>query len=416
MGGTKEKNEVVIKLRRRIDADNAEDVDENIREIMEENPDATPVLDASELEYISSLGLRVLMRLRKSAGSPIRIDDVSPEIYEIFDVTGFLELFDVRKRLRQISIDGCEVIGKGFYGTVYRLSEDTIVKVYDSPESLFMIENERKMARLAFLKGIPTAISYDIVKVGDSYGSVFELLHAKTFNDILCERPQDVDEIVRQYAGFVRLVHEIEMDEGALVPAVETFTGYLDEIREYLTDVQYNRLKELFAAMPEDNHVIHGDFQMKNVMLVNEEPMLIDMDTLGIGHPVFDLAGLYVTYQMFKEDEPGNTEQFLGISSELADRVWAKFVEYYFDLDAGVVGKVLADYNSVEGAPAAAAGEPDVSKLSDILDRICLVGCVRFLYIIAVSDLKNSDLGKLRIRHAGEHIEALLGRVQELVF
>ncbi len=39
-----------------------------------------------------------------------------------------------------------------------------------------MIKNEQRLAKRAFVKGVPTAISYDIVKVGDKYGSVFELL------------------------------------------------------------------------------------------------------------------------------------------------------------------------------------------------------------------------------------------------
>ena len=52
-----------------------------------------------------------------------------------------------------------------------------------------MIENEKKLAKLAFVAGIPTAISFDIVKIGNTFGSVFELLKAKTFNDLIKEKP-----------------------------------------------------------------------------------------------------------------------------------------------------------------------------------------------------------------------------------
>ena len=118
-------------------------------------PDAEIVFDASGLEYISSAGLRVLMKVRQSVGYAVEIRGVSPNVYEILEMTGFTELMRVKKRLREVSVEGCEVIGRGFYGTVYRLDPDTIVKVYASPDSISLIENERKMARMAFVKGIP---------------------------------------------------------------------------------------------------------------------------------------------------------------------------------------------------------------------------------------------------------------------
>ena len=98
----------------------------------------------------------------------------------------------MKRALREVSVEGCEVIGKGFYGTVYRIDEETIVKVYESPDSLPMIQNEQRLAKLAFVKGVPTAISYDTVKVGNSYGSVFELLRAISFNDLLKKEPDNL--------------------------------------------------------------------------------------------------------------------------------------------------------------------------------------------------------------------------------
>jgi hypothetical protein len=137
------------------------------------------------------------------------VREVSPEVYEILDMTGFTVLLDVRKRLRKIDVDGCEVIGRGAYGTVYRIDADTIVKVYETPNAVNMIRNEQKMAKYAFLKGIPTAISYDIVRVGEHYGSVFELVKARTFNDLLVREPERADTLMRQYAEVIRRVHAV---------------------------------------------------------------------------------------------------------------------------------------------------------------------------------------------------------------
>ena len=218
---------LVIRLEGRIDSTNASEAERQINAQMQAQPGSIPVFDASDLLYIASAGLRILMKVRKAAGEKLEIRNVAPEVYEILETTGFTELFQVKKRMREISVEGCEVIGRGFYGTVYRLDPDTIVKVYASPDSLPLIENERKMAKMAFVHGIPTAISYDVVKVGDSYGSMFELLKAKTMNDLLVSDSENAEALIRQFAGVRKTVHAVELDPGTLPSAKETWLRYL---------------------------------------------------------------------------------------------------------------------------------------------------------------------------------------------
>ena len=317
----------------------------------------------------------------------LTVRDVSPEVYEVFQMTGFTEMMKVVKRLRQFSVEGCEVVGRGAIGTVYRVDEDTIVKVYDAPDCLPMIENEQKRSKQALLKGIPTAISYDVVQVGDKYGSVFEMLKASTFNDLVLAHPDQLDELVRQYAHFIRSIHTVEMDPGELPEAKDVFLGYLNALTGTLPEALHRQLVALFDAMPEDLHIVHGDIQMKNVMVSDGEPILIDMDTLCVGDPVYDLAGLYVGYKAFPEDEPGNSEKFLGISQESSDRIWDGFLRYYFD-------DRVAPENAVE--------------------RILTVAYVRFLYLVAVLDIGLPEFRQIRIAHSIEHLSALVEQVDRL--
>lgn len=88
----------------RIDSSNALSVEKAIINAVEKHPGAELALDANDLEYISSAGLRVLMKLRKQAKRALPVLNVSPEVYEIFEVTGFTELLDVKKRLREVSV------------------------------------------------------------------------------------------------------------------------------------------------------------------------------------------------------------------------------------------------------------------------------------------------------------------------
>ena len=145
------------------------------------------------------------------------------------------------------------------------------------------------------------------------------------------------------------------------------FIGYLEDLRGLLGETLYARLRALLEAMPKNLHIVHGDIQMKNVMLSGDELMLIDMDTLCVGDPVFDLMGIYMTYMLFNEDEPDNSMKFLGITGEMSDFVYEKTLSCYF-----------SDQN-----PAA---------IREAKKKICVVACVRFLYLIAVMGIGKPEL------------------------
>ena len=385
----KKNSNVIIYLDGRINSDNATQLQQELDKVLAENPEKTIILDVENLIYISSAGLRVLLRLSKKLRNPLTVQNVTSEIYEIFYMTGFTEILCVKKKLRELSIDNCEILGRGAMGTVYRVDEDTIVKVYESPDSLPMIENEQKRAKQAFLKGIPTAISFDIVKVGDKYGAVFELLKATTFNDLLINNTNHFDDIVRQYAYFIRQVHSVEVNRGELPQAKNVFLRYLDALRNILSEDIYNRLFYLFDSLPDSLHIIHGDIQMKNVMYSEGEPLLIDMDTLSVGDPVFDLMGVFITYKLFNEDEPNNTDVFLGLSKELCDNIWEKTMYYYFDNRCS-------------------------ETLSEAENKIKIVAYVRFLYLISVFNIGKDELRQLRIDHTLSHLHKLIFQVSSL--
>ena len=385
----KENDVFTVKLFGRIDTTNSAEIESALMAAAADEP--APVLDMAELEYISSAGLRVLMKLLKRKGCRLKMLNVSDAVYDILETTGFTELFDVSRKMREISVEGCPVIGKGYYGTVYRIDEETIVKVYNFPDSIEMIKNEKKLARTALVAGVPTAISYDIVRVGDGYGSVFELLNAKTLNDMLVEAQDDVDSMTRKYAEFFHLVNSRTVPDGKLRSAKEQFMGYLEVVRRSVDSSLYERLKTLLEEIPEQNNVVHGDAQMKNVMVVDDEPMLVDMDTVCVGHPIFDLQAVYVTYFAFGEDEPENSMNFLGLPASVSHRVWEKFIGYYFDTD-------------------------DEALIAQYRDKISIVGCIRFMYLIdCVSDY-GTELYKLRVKHTAERLKKLADRVDTLLF
>ncbi|MBR4223567.1 MAG: STAS domain-containing protein [Oscillospiraceae bacterium] len=88
-------DKVVIELAGRIDSTNADITEAMITNAIRSFDGKEPLFDASALEYISSGGLRALMRVRKAAGERLTVSGASPFVYEQFEMTGFTELFNV---------------------------------------------------------------------------------------------------------------------------------------------------------------------------------------------------------------------------------------------------------------------------------------------------------------------------------
>ena len=75
---------LTIGLEGRIDSGNAAAVENEISEAIKEKSPSVLVLDAEGLDYISSAGLRVILRLRKKHPD-LRIINVKSDVFEILD-------------------------------------------------------------------------------------------------------------------------------------------------------------------------------------------------------------------------------------------------------------------------------------------------------------------------------------------
>ena len=322
---------LTISLSGKIDSLNAPEVEESIHQARLQYPSESIVLNCDQLKTISSAGLRVILRLKQEADNT-RMINVHPEVYEILDITGFVELMEVQKAYRVISLEGCQIIGQGANGKVYRYDRETIVKVYLNPESLSEIQREREVARTAFILGVPTAIPYDVVRIeGGGYGSVYELLNAKSYAQLLKDGDKTLDEIAEMSVKMLKLIHSKVVKPDSLPDMKAIALNWAMFLKDYLPADQFEKLVSLIEAVPQDIHMVHGDYHLKNVMLQNGESLLIDMDTLCYGHPIFELASIYNAYCGYMATDPMQIVNFLGIDRETGAAFWRKTLELYLE-------------------------------------------------------------------------------------
>ena len=400
---SEEKNELIIELGERIEYTNAGEIEAEIFREVKLHPDLPVCLDADKLIYISSAGLRIMIKLRKSCAAGFSIRNVSPEVYEVFEMTGLNTIITIRKKLRRIDVDGCEVIGKGASGTVYKLDAETVVKVYHKKENvLSVIEEEQKKARQAFLDGVPTAIPFDIVRAGEGYGAVFEMIDARNLGDIVKKEPERMEQLISKYAAFLRSLHSIDAHDKPLPGAVSLYLKAMDEFGGFLSEKTAARIRELLNGMPEDSHLLHGDIQLKNVMLSGDEMMLIDMDHLCTGNPVFEFAALYATYIAFNEVDPLDTQKFLGIDRDTAARLVFETLREYLRDPGGEELNGTVDRSHV-------------GVLPEVEKKVRTAGYLRLLMILVIEWREEQSEKKERgIRHAASMLEELAFQVEGL--
>lgn len=376
-------NSLVARLVGRLDAMNAEEVEQDVKSALASHNGSSIILDLEDLNYVSSAGLRVFLRLAKQTGK-LSIENARSAVYEVLEMTGFSEMFEVRKAFRRVSIDGCDEIGRGAKAAVYRLDPETIVKVvFDTgEETVADIERERVLARTAFVAGIPTAISYDVVRVGDRFGAVYELLNANTLADLVASGTWTAERAGTAMADIMAQMHETHVNVDSMPSARGIQLDELSLLDGRIDDVLYQRMHALVADLADDDLLIHGDYHAGNIMVQDEEPLLIDMDTLAHGNPVLELGPVYNAYVGFGEIDHAISEKYLGFSYDTSLKLWETLAERY------------AEKRSLD--------------LDDVLRKAEFMGRMRQIRRIVAHDEQDGDHGKLVM-------ERCLGRLSALV-
>ncbi len=378
-----EKDVLTISIEGELNSVNSESVGEEIDKIIEDKTFKSLVLDFDKVSYISSAGLRIILKL-KQRYDDFSVINASLEVYDVFQMTGFTSMMSIKKALRKIDLTGAEIIGDGFFSTVYRLNKDTIVKVFNRTSDTDQIERELRLAKEAFVLGVPTAISFDVVKVGDKMGVCFEMLDCMSLKTALLTEKSKYNEYLEKYAALLKKINTTECFNPMIPDIKEKSLKKVEAIKPYLEEKYYLKAKALMESIPERKTFVHGDCHFKNIMVQGDDLLLIDMDTLSVGHPIFELAAIYAPYCAFNEDDPGNSERFFGISDEEGRKLYNETLNLYFGKDDPVIKdkiKVVAYIHMVWW-----------NRVNEPNNNVRLEGCRSRLYAL-LDKIDDLDIG-----------------------
>ena len=320
-------NILTVNLEGKIDTSNADEIGAELLELAKKFPAEKFILNLEKLKYISSAGLRAVLKLSKLKKKNLQLIEASREVFEVFDTSGFTRMLDIQKALRKISADNLIELGRGTSGTVYKLDDENILKVYNGNWNFEDVARERANSQAAFIEGISTAISYDVVKVGENFGIVYEMINANTFEKVMLEDVEHIEEHSRRFAEFVKEQHAIETDFDDIK---ERLISNAENVEVYSAE-DVKAVKKILDAVPECKNFCHNDLNLGNILLQDGQLIMIDMGEISSGHPVFDISWIYFMYVIRKKIvEAKGVKNPLG-PKIMPDAMWKTFAQTYFN-------------------------------------------------------------------------------------
>ena len=315
----------------RLDTEASVKFDAEIAEISRNNPHESMVLDAEKLQYVASSGLRTILKLVKTEKN-FSMENVSESVYNVFEMTGFSRIMTIRKALRKIDLDKCERIGFGGNGAVYRVSEDEIVKVNYNPATYAALDMELAKAKEAFLLGIPTAISFDLVDCGEGRrGVVYETIKSRTLGETIQSSPERMEELTEKYIEQLNILHAVHTDNPVFSNAKDSYRKQVEDASKFLTEEEGRMLEQILEVLPEGDRLVHCDAHPKNIMIQGEEMLWIDMEGMSVGHPIYDLISISAVLNGMRTDEV--TMSICGMDIQTVLRFKECFIRKYFKTD-----------------------------------------------------------------------------------
>ena len=320
-----------VSLEGRLDTEAAVKFEPELAEVCKANPHNALTIDATAMEYIASSGLRTILKLAKTEKN-FKIENVCSAVYNVFEMTGFSRIINISKALRKIDLEKCERIGFGGNGAVYRVSEDEIVKVNFNPETYEGLDKELTKAKEAFLLGIPTAISFDLVDCGDGKrGVVYEIIKSRTLGETMQSEPERIEELTEQYIAQLNQLHSTRTNHPIFGSAKAAYTKQVADASKYFTEEEGEQLKLILEALPEGDRLVHCDAHPKNLMIQNGEMLWIDMEGMSVGHPIYDLISLAVIINGMRTDEM--ILSIAGMTNATVAVMREHFIRKYFKTD-----------------------------------------------------------------------------------
>jgi len=236
----------------------------------------------------------------------------------------------MNKEVHRIDLSAYVQVGEGGNGRTYEqtANPDILLKVNNAPiNDEATVKSELEISQHVLGLGLPTPRMYEMVRVGDGYGMLFERIRGKkSLSRICADDPSRIGEAAGLLVMEGKKLHATPCDTGFFpdrkviaMQAVET-VYYMKDYREKLL---------AFAQDIDDaTTCVHGDFHGGNLIISGEQkPYWIDLGRFSYGSPMFDICHLFLICQVYSQFP--HTQDIFHMNEEQLKCFWDAFATAY---------------------------------------------------------------------------------------
>jgi len=314
---------ILVELPERIDSGNANDVENEIDEIVKQNPGKRLRFDAKNMAYISSAGLRILLKAEKS-GALESLSNVSSAVYSILDNTGFIDIIEVKRLASEYDYNSDMLIGEDSFGKLYKADNENVIRTYKPFVKTSDIEMGFEGSKILMNTPVSCAIPFDIVSTKEGKGCLYSVEKFASVSKLIATqedknafRQKAANKIVKQ----LKLVHNVNELADRLPKMTERLNELINENLMAFSFEERENICHIVGRLSRSNKVILENINENTVLISYKEPVLVDFSSLRFGNPVFEISGIYRNVYEF--------DNFLGAKGSELDDTWKYFLKKY---------------------------------------------------------------------------------------
>lgn len=230
----------------------------------------------------------------------------------------------------QIDLSQWKQVGEGGNGKTYvnPSAPGQILKVNNARLSaLEAVKHEYDVSKAVEGLGISVPQIYHIVRVGEAYATISQLIKDKKSLSRIChDQPERTEEMARLLCRKGKKLFSAPCDTGFFPSRKEQVLWAIDHAG--FVSKKYRRIIRSFAeSIPEKTTCVHGDFQTGNIIQSGDSFYWIDLDRFAYGDPMFDIGHLFQICKVYAPMK--QVQDIFHMTQEQFGRFWDAFAKEY---------------------------------------------------------------------------------------
>jgi uncharacterized protein (TIGR02172 family) len=219
-------------------------------------------------------------------------------------------------------------IARGRTADVYAWSQNRVLKLYYDWLSAGSIEREYQISRQAFDAGVPVPQPFELIKIENRLGIVFERVNGPTMLQLLLKQPWKVAKFSRELAEIHSSIHRtpligVSSYKETWLNNIMRVSGIPDEVK--------NKLIEKVKQFPELNQLCHFDLHPDQVIYTDKGALILDWMTACSGDPAADVARTKILLTIGKP--PDASWFMLSLIDILGSTAYHFYLKRYLELN-----------------------------------------------------------------------------------